>query len=212
MTESLEQQLENAYNQLEISTEQRQSLNTYLTLIRNRDEATWEHSVRVGLKGIEVANFTNIVSLKALFYAGLLHDVGKALTDPKSLKKTQGFDENDMAELRKHPVDGYRILKDVHEFSARILLFHHYFQDNGYPEEIPETEVEFSKGSETNILFYARMLSLIDFYDAMMHRKNDKQTPGRASTITREQGKEIILKSNPDQEYFINQLYDAGIF
>ena len=56
-------------------------------LVRNRDTETWEHSIRVGLIGAEVAEFTHIIEPKGLFYPGLLHDVGKALINPKSLKK-----------------------------------------------------------------------------------------------------------------------------
>lgn len=209
--ETLDQKLEEYFMDLEISEDQQDSLRLYLGLLKNKDIPTWEHSIRVGLKGVEVAEFTHIMDPRALFYSGLLHDVGKCLTDDSSLKKTEGFDEKDMQEIKKHPLDGYRLLKGIHDFAARVLLYHHYFSGEGYPKRIPPTDIDFSKGTEVNILFYARVLSLIDFYDAMMNRENSKfgDTPKKMS---REKGKKIILEANSDQSYLLNQLYDAKLF
>ncbi|MFA5856375.1 MAG: HD domain-containing protein [Candidatus Pacearchaeota archaeon] len=210
--DSLEARLLKSYEYLEISNEQRESINTYLNLIKYRDIETYEHSIRVGLKGEEVAEFTHIIEPKGLFYPGLLHDVGKALTNPKSLKKKIGFDDKDKKELKKHPIDGYRILRGVHDFSARVLLYHHWFQEHGYPEHIPHPDVDWSKGSEAMIMISARILSVIDFYDAATTRKNDKFVSGVIETPDKDKIKEAILKHNPDQEYLINQLYNQGIF
>ncbi len=76
---------------------------------------------------------------------------------------------------------------------------------------MPSGEIDFCKGTEANIMYYARVLALIDFYDALMNRENDKfgDVP-RLPTI--EEGKVIMLKANQDQEYLLNQLYNHGIF
>jgi HD-GYP domain-containing protein (c-di-GMP phosphodiesterase class II) len=209
---TLDQKLEKSFENLKISEDQRGSLRLYLGLLYKKDIPTWEHSVRVGLKGVEVADYTHIVDPKAMFYSGLLHDIGKCLTDDNSLKKTEDFDRRDMAELKKHPLDGYRLLKGIHDFAAEILVRHHAFaKDGGYPKRIPAPAIDFCKGTEANIMYYARILSLIDFYDAMMNRENDKF--GKMPRVpTREEGKEIILKVNSDQNYLLNQLYNAEIF
>jgi len=209
---NLEQELDAEFDVLEISPEQRESLQTYLTLVRKRDEETWEHSVRVGLKGAEVARFIHIVDPKALFYAGLLHDVGKALTDPDSLRKKEGFDEKDMRELRRHPMDGYKLLRGIHDFSAQILLRHHQFVGKGYPERLPRGHIDFSKGTQAMIGYFARILGLVDFHDALTHRENDKFSPGHPRLPTDEEAKGILLGANRDQTYLISELYDAGIF
>ncbi|MBW2991756.1 HD domain-containing protein [Candidatus Woesearchaeota archaeon] len=211
MPENLEQELEQAYNRFNISEEQKNSLNSYLTIVRNRDEETWEHSARVGLKGIEVAELLHL-DPKPLFYAGVLHDVGKALTDPESLKKKEGFNEKDMKELRKHPTDGYRLLKGIHDFSAEILLRHHRYGGREYPKALPRTRISFSEGTKAMIAYFSRVLGLIDFYDAITHRENDKFSPGNPRLPTREEAKETMLNLNKDQKYLINELYEAGIF
>jgi response regulator RpfG family c-di-GMP phosphodiesterase len=208
---TLDQKLEESFRDLDISRGQQDSLRLYLGLLHRKDIPTWEHSIRVGLKGVEVAEFTRIMDPKAMFYSGLLHDIGKCLTDDESLKKTEGFGPKDMQELRRHPKDGYRLLKGVHDFAAEILVRHHYFPESGYPKRLPSADIDFSKGTEVNIFFYARVLALIDFHDAMMNRENDK-FGDRPKLLTREEGKKIILGANHDQEYFLNQLYDHEIF
>ena len=195
-----------------IAQEQRESLTAYLTVVSNRDYETWEHSVRVGLKGLEVAKFLHL-DPRALFYSGLLHDVGKSLTDPKSLKKKEGFDGKDMAELKKHPSDGYRMVRGVHEFSAQVLLRHHQYVGEGYPKQTPKCDVDFSKGTQAMISYFSRLLGLIDFYDAVTHRENDKfSEDGTPRLPTPEEAKGILLGANNDQKLLINELYEAGIF
>ena len=203
--------LDKAFDDLEIDEKNRTSVKAYLQIVRNRDEETYEHSVRVALKGMEVAELLEL-DPKALFYAGCLHDVGKAETDPDSLKKKKGFNDKDKKELKKHPLAGYRMLRGIHDFSAEILKSHHVYQKDGYPKNMPKSKVEFSKGTEVMIAYYSRLLGLIDFYDAMSHRKNDKFSPGKPRLPTKEEGKKILLDANKDQERLINSLYDKGIF
>jgi len=210
--ELLETRLEEKFEEFKLVDEQRKSLMLYLGLVRNRDEETWEHSVRVGLKGAEVAEFTHIIEPKGLFYPGLLHDVGKALVNPKSLKKKKDFGEKDMKELRRHVMYGYRMLRGIHDFSARVLLFHHYFQERGYPKVVPLPEIDFSKGTNALAFYCGRLLSVIDFYDAASNRRNEKFVPGNTELPDREQIRQSLLRFNKDQTYLIGQLYEAGIF
>jgi response regulator RpfG family c-di-GMP phosphodiesterase len=208
----LERALNRAFVSLGISEKQKNSIETYLNLVRKNDEESWQHSVRVGLKGKEVAEFTHIVEPKGLFYPGLLHDVGKSKSDPNSLKKKMGFGPKDKEELDKHVLDGYLLLKGIHDFSAMVLLYHHYFSGDAYPEIVPDPLAKFSKGSKASIIYYARLLSVIDFYDSITYRENDKFSPGNPRLPSRDEAKSILIKSIPDQKYFINELYKAGIF
>ncbi|MFA5259163.1 MAG: HD domain-containing protein [Candidatus Pacearchaeota archaeon] len=212
MKDKLEDKLEAKFDEFGLVRTQRDSLNVYLELIRKRDEETWEHSVRVGLLGAEVAQFTNIIEPKGLFYPGLLHDVGKTLVNPASLKKKKDFGPKDMEELKKHVMYGYRMLRGIHDFSARVLLFHHYFQENGYPHAIPSEEIDLSKGTDALILYCGRLLSLVDFYDAASNRKNEKFTKDISEAPSHEKVKQTMLKFNFDQKYLIERLYSQGIF
>jgi response regulator RpfG family c-di-GMP phosphodiesterase len=209
--EKLEEKLEAKFDEFELVKQQRDSLNLYLGIVRKRDEETWEHSVRVGILGSDVAEFTHIVEPKGLFYPGLLHDIGKSMVNPKSLKKKKGFGPQDMEELKKHVEYGYNLLRGIHDFSARVLLFHHYFQENGYPETIPATEFDTSKGTNALIVYCGRLLSIVDFYDAAQNRKNEKFVPSALELPDSQKVKQTLLKFNPDQKYLIGELYKAEI-
>lgn len=209
---SLEKKVENVFKELEISENQQKSIITFTNLIKLQDIPTYEHSLRVGLKGKEILEFTHILNPKTLFYAGLLHDVGKVMTAPESLKKSKGFEQKDMKELQKHPLDGYRLLRGIHDLSAEILLRHHTFQKGGYPKNLPKSSNNYSNSTLAIIEYGARLLSIVDFYDSVTHRKNDKFSQGKPRLPTRKESKKLLIGANSGQEYFINQLYNNGIF
>ena len=207
----LEEELENAYKELEIEERNIGSLNACLGMIKGRDNLTWEHCLRVGLKGKDVGDFIN-QDPKILFYSGLLHDVGKILTNPNSLKKSEDFNSKDMRELKKHPKEGYVLLKEIHSFSSEVLLRHHLFQENSYPEVLPHLPEEFSRATEVMINYFSRVLALVDFYDALVSRKNQKFVKGKQRFLTKRESRQIIIENNKDQEYFIEKLYKKRIF
>ncbi len=63
---TLDQRLEESFATYSIAEDQQASLKLYLGLLRNKDVPTYEHSVRVGLKGAEVAEFTHVILNKCL--------------------------------------------------------------------------------------------------------------------------------------------------
>jgi len=199
---NLEENLEKAYVQLGISQKHQGSINTYLTLLKLKDQDTYEHSIRVGLLGIKVAEHSSL-DQKALFYAGTLHDIGKILISPEV------FNKKDMEEMNKHAEYGYKLLTGVHEFSAQIALRHHKYQQEKYPKKLKKSETKLSKDTKSEIDFYARILSVIDFYDAITTRDDHKFGKKKLNT---EEIKKLIIKNHPDQELLINKLYTDKIF
>jgi HD-GYP domain-containing protein (c-di-GMP phosphodiesterase class II) len=145
---------------------------------------------------------------KALLYAGLLHDIGKSLTDLKILQKTEGWTPHDAEEMKRHVADGCRILGGRFDFSREVIKLHHRFQREGYPKQLPKPLHEYSEGTKTMIALFGRLLALADCYDAM-HRINDKL--GQAP-LTGQYIKEKMLEYNIDQRLLIEELYQAGIF
>ncbi len=145
---------------------------------------------------------------KALLYAGLLHDIGKAQTRLAVLQKTEGWTEADTAEIMEHVVDGYRLIRDQFDFSAEIILWHHRFQPKGYPIQMPAALHVYSQGTQIMIPMYGRMLSLADTFDAL-HRVNDKHGN---SPITGEEIKSKMLAFHPGQRILVEDLFKDGIF
>ena len=208
---SLEARLLIAFAELEIIKEQQDAIRAILAPLKMKNAATYyhyEHSLRVAFLGRRIAAFMHLDE-KALFYAGLLHDVGKMLTDDKTLGKVSGWTSADTEEMKSHPMDGYRLLKGRFDFSAEIIVRHHVFQRNGYPEEPDESTHDYSKGTKATIAFCARLLALADVFDAM-HRVNEKSGVMRA--FTSDEIKERLIEMNPDQVRLIESLYKEGIF
>ncbi len=202
---SLPDRINQIFEDLGISAEQREGINAFLCPIKVKDSATYDHSLRVGLLSREIGRFVHFDQW-ALFYAGILHDVGKALTRVETLRQTDTWTPEDAEEIKAHVTDGHRLLRGYFDFSAEIILWHHRFQRGGYPEKLPEPLHGYSEGTMTMIPFYGRMLALADVYDAL-HRINAKFGP-----LTGEMIKEKMFLFNPDQEVLLGNLYDEGIF
>jgi hypothetical protein len=211
---SLSEQIEKVFDDLKICDEQRESILALTDPLKVKDVSTWEHSARVGLRNIEVGRYTHIDDPKTWFYVGFMHDVGKALTDPESLKKTEGFSQKDRRELDRHVMDTYRLLNGIHDFTARASLWHHYFC-SGYPSKriMPKPNSDFSEATELKAMYLGRFTGIVDFYDAITHRKNDKfSSDGTPSLPSKKQAREILEGANEDQVYFIGEMYNGGIF
>lgn len=204
---SLEARLHQVFDELQLSLDQRDGITAFMQPLRIKDPATYDHSIRVGLLMYEITRFQHM-DQKAGFYSGVLHDIGKSMTRSSTLKKTDGWTPADTAEIKGHVMDGYRLLRDHFDFTAEIILWHHRYQPNGYPVELPNPLHSYSEATNTMIRMYGRHLSLADCFDAL-HRVNDKFG---GETLSGKQIKEKMLAFNKDQVILIEQLYKAGIF
>ena len=79
-------------------------------------------------------------SLKILCYGGLLHDIGKLDVSIGILTKTTKPDENEKAELERHPRNGLEYLRHnleqfAHNGVGQIVVAHHEFQTTPYPRD-----------------------------------------------------------------------------
>ncbi|MDD5251776.1 MAG: HD domain-containing protein [Patescibacteria group bacterium] len=201
----LDVRLAKAYDECHIAPDKRQKIGTFLALVRLKDEATYCHSVRVGIVASRIGRFMHL-SAKALLYAGLLHDVGKALTLLTTLQKTEDWTPEDAAEMTRHATDSFRMLAGVFDFSAEIVHWHHRFQRNGYPETLPAPLHGYSEGTKAVIPILGRVVALADLYDAL-HRVNSK-----FGALTGEAIMQKMLEFNPDQRQLIEELYEVTIF
>ncbi len=98
--------------------------------------------------------------IKELRSAGLMHDIGKIAIDLSLLDKPSDLTKAERLEIERHPEVGYQMLKSINEFTriSEIVLAHHeHWDGTGYPRNL--------KGKE--IPFYARIVAIADFYDAM---------------------------------------------
>ncbi|MFP4661092.1 MAG: HD-GYP domain-containing protein [Halanaerobiales bacterium] len=150
-----------AENSLEMDTNR--DIVTMLSLIRDVDEYTYTHSVNVGLLAMLFGRWAGLSDqkIKELLYAGMLHDIGKAKISDEILNKKGKLTDEEFDIIRRHTVYGYdlaRKCKLVSDSVSRGILMHHERNNSsGYP-------FGFSK---KKIPFIARVLAIVDTYDAM---------------------------------------------
>jgi HD-GYP domain-containing protein (c-di-GMP phosphodiesterase class II) len=103
------------------------------------DEYDYVHPVNVCILATALAAlFTKDAAVLAkLCKAALLHDVGKTLIPPDILSKAGALNDEELALVRRHPVDGARILEEtegVGSLTAIVAFEHHMRYDmSGYP-------------------------------------------------------------------------------
>jgi putative nucleotidyltransferase with HDIG domain len=127
-----------------------------------RDPYTFEHSARVAAISLELAQGMNLpeAELVVLRRAGLLHDVGKIGVSDKILAKPGPLNDEEWAAIKRHPVIGFEMLKDVPFLQPALdpIKHHHERWDGeGYPDRL--------KGDSISQL--ARIVTLADAFDAM---------------------------------------------
>lgn len=132
-----------------------------------KDRYTSGHSQRVADYSLAIAKRMgkSEADQKIIYYAGLLHDVGKIRVSEEVINKPARLTEEEFNQIRIHPVSGYHILKDIHE-DIRIAYgakYHHERYDGkGYPNAL-EGE---------NIPEIARIIGVADAYDAMASNRS----------------------------------------
>lgn len=142
-------------------------LASWLDEVRRYHEGTFQHcllvtGVAVGF-AIEIG-FTDL-DVSRLGVAATLHDIGKACVPLSILDKPEHLrpDEDEM--MRRHPVAGYELLKDIPGITPEILdgvrHHHEYLDGSGYPDGL--------KASRISDL--VRLLTISDIFAALIEAR-----------------------------------------
>jgi hypothetical protein len=108
--------------------------------------------------------------------AALLHDIGKASISSEILKKVDPLSRYEWETVKLHPVNGVSMLLDTNlpSFVKRAVLHHHEdFQGGGYPMGL----------DGTHISVLARVLRIVDVFDAMTSRRPYKEPVPAAKAV-----------------------------
>ena len=101
-------------------------------------------------------------ALKGVVFGALLHDIGKIGVSDAILTKAGPLTPQEWHEMRQHPVIGERIcepLAAAAEFTPIIRSHHERWDGQGYPDRLQGEDIPLG----------ARIVSLVDAYDAMIH-------------------------------------------
>jgi HD-GYP domain-containing protein (c-di-GMP phosphodiesterase class II) len=152
-----------------------------LVRLAQKDEATEGHTRRVAMLSVQVGEALGLPAarLRGLALGGLLHDMGKLSVPSAVLKKPGALDDDEFAEIRKHPEAGVRLLRELGGFPDRVLrlvLDHHERLDgSGYPRGLTAEELDLE----------TRVLAVCDVYDALVSDRvyRSAWTPERALAL-----------------------------
>lgn len=139
-------------------------LGNQMIALQNYDDYTYKHCLRVSMMAASVCGEMNLSneSTKDVVVAGLLHDIGKSNIDHDIIIKPGKLTDEEFAEVKRHPVIGYNILKNSgNNYNANVIsgvLFHQEKYDgSGYPTGLAGEKIP----------LIARILTVCDVFDAL---------------------------------------------
>ncbi len=146
-----------------------------LKALRDFDEGTFLHSLRVGLIMYSLSKYFCLSEI--LIISGLLHDIGKIGVPKRILTKKSRLTPEEMEELKKHTIFGHRIIlkKGLPQIVAEAAKYHHIFQRKSYPLVNPE-KVKFRKEVE--------IVALADKYDSLISNRPYKPSFSHKEAIS----------------------------
>jgi cyclic di-GMP phosphodiesterase len=130
--------------------------------IEARDPYTRGHCERLAETSVRLGERVGIPDehIKALRWAGIVHDIGKVAVPDAILLKPGPLTSEEMSLIRKHPEAGERICAPLKSFRHVLPIIRHHhekFDGSGYPDGLRGESIPLT----------ARILQLADVYDAL---------------------------------------------
>lgn len=148
------------------------------SLLEIHDKYTKNHSENVAkiAKQIALAMGLPEEEVSKIYFAGLVHDIGKTIIPHDILIKKEKLTEEEFELIKKHSHYGYKSLSKtpVLKSIAELVLHHHERVDGkGYPSKI----------IEKNIPLGSRILCIADSYDAMVNNRPYRKAMSKKDAI-----------------------------
>ncbi len=144
-----------------------QTATAFVGTIDAKDKYTKGHSVRVAKYAKMIARMAgkNEDECRDVYYAALLHEIGKIGISDSILTKERELTEEEYATLKTYPTIGKEILSNITEYpflSIGAYTHHERYDGKGYPqglsgEDIPEI---------------GRIIAVADAYDTMTSQRS----------------------------------------
>lgn len=116
--------------------------------------------------------------LKAIRFGGLLHDIGKISVDDAILRKPGKLTPAEYEQIKRHPEYGARIVQPM-RFAGEVapIIRHHHerWDGQGYPHGLCGEAIPIG----------ARVVAIVDAYDAMMTDRPYRKALGLTETLRR---------------------------
>jgi len=164
--------LENAaHQQQKLIDSYDQTIRGWVQVLDLRHKETKDHTYRVAAMTVALASkmgVTDAMSLKRIERSAILHDIGKIGIPDAVLIKPGQLDEDEMRLMRTHPQIARDLLANI-DFLRNCMDIpyghHERWDGQGYPLGLAGEEIPFA----------ARIFSIVDVWDALIHPRVYKQ-------------------------------------
>lgn len=155
-----------------------------MTALKQHDEYTYVHCVNVSIVSVRMGQQLGLgrSELANIGVAALLHDAGKIAVPLDVLSKPGQLDEREWEAIRRHPIEGVRIvsrLPGISELmvdSMRVAFEHHMHVDHsGYPPVRDERPLS----------AFSRIVAVADIFDAVTSHRAYRKRPMTAHEALR---------------------------
>lgn len=148
--------------------------------VEARDTYTEGHLRRLSSYSEQLAVAAGLEAhdVKAIRFGGLLHDIGKIAIDDAILRKPGKLTVEEYAQIKQHPEYGARIIAPMRfagEVGPIILHHHERWDGSGYPSGLCGYDIPIG----------ARIVAIVDAYDAMITDRPYRRSLGRDEAIRR---------------------------
>jgi diguanylate cyclase (GGDEF)-like protein/PAS domain S-box-containing protein len=137
------------------------------------------HQERASLWAAALAEEMGLPSeqVRDIRIAGLLHDIGKITVNEGILNKPSKLTEEEFNKVKQHAPNGATIMLSeagALQHLAAIVRYHHeHFDGTGYPDGIAGEQIPME----------ARIMSVVDVFDAMTHERSYRKALSREEAI-----------------------------
>jgi diguanylate cyclase (GGDEF)-like protein len=176
-----------------------------------KDQTAHNHIRRVQIYAVGLARALGMAEheIRGVKTAALLHDIGKLAVPEHILAKPGPLTSEEFQKVRIHPQVGAGIISAVpfpYPVAPLILSHHERWDGRGYPAGLRETEIPLG----------ARVLSIVDYFDALTSERPYHQAmsvEGAVALLQQEAGKaldpqvvEMFVRILPELRADIQQL------
>jgi putative nucleotidyltransferase with HDIG domain len=149
-----------------------------ISAIEAKDKFTRGHTERVTRYAATLADEVGLDEdqRQNLLFGAVLHDVGYLGVPEEILRMPNGITEEQLAELRRHPLIGAKILKDIPFLKkATDAVRHHHenYDGSGYPDGL----------AGDHIPLIARIVAVVDAFDAITTDRRYRKASSKEEAV-----------------------------
>ena len=156
------------------ATQFEETVEALANAIDAKDKYTHGHSTRVAILSKLIAKEAGLSDKECdeVYFAALLHDVGKIGVPDEVINKPGGLTDEEFEQIKLHPVTGNQILSSIRQspyLSVGAHYHHERYDGSGYPDGLAGEDIP----------RIARIIAVADAYDAMTSTRSYRDALAR---------------------------------